>query len=189
MFTYHDKDSAPAESAALVEKSIEAFGTIPNMHKILAEAPAAYEAYLATYGLLTKSSLSPLEQQVVMMAANYENRCQYCTAGHTMMMKVAKMPDDVIEALRNGTPIADTKLEALRVYVRELLEHRGHIGDARLAAFLDAGYTKRQALEVLVGLAAKVLTNFTNALAHIELDDVIKPYAWTPPGDATSAAQ
>ena len=55
-------------------------------------------------------------------------------------------------------------------FARDLIETRGHVGDVKLQAFLDAGYDKRQALEVLTGLATKLLSNFTNALAHTELE-------------------
>lgn len=183
-FTYHSKDTAPAESHALIDASRAAYGFFPKLHQVLAEAPATYHAYLETFRIFAEeTTLTPLEQHVVMQTANYENRCHYCTAGHTMLMQLAKMPVDVIEALREGTPIPDAELEALRVFTRELIENRGHIGDDRLQAFLAAGYTKRQALEVLTGLATKLLSNFTNALAHTELDDPVKPLAWTHPAD------
>ncbi len=184
MFTYHTKETAPAESHALIDASMKAYGFFPKLHQILAEAPAAYRAYLETFRIFAEeTTLTPLEQQVVMQTANYENRCHYCTAGHTMLMQMAKMPDDIIDALREGSPIADAKLEALRTFSRELIESRGHVGDDRLNVFLAAGYTKRQALEVLVGLATKLLSNFTNALAHTELDAPVKPLAWTHPAD------
>jgi alkylhydroperoxidase family enzyme len=118
-----------------------------------------------------------------MMTANFENRCHYCTAGHSMLMKLSGMPEEVIEGLREGRPLADDRLEALRTYARELIERRGHVGDDALRAFLNAGFTRRQALEVLTGLAAKLISNFTNALAHTELDAPVRPYAWTHPAD------
>ena len=188
MFTYHSTDSAPEASHPLIDASVGAYGFFPKLHQVMAEAPATYHAYLETFRIFTEeTTLSPLEQQVVMMTSNYENRCHYCTAGHTMLMQMSKMPADVIDALREGTPIADPKLEALRGFARDLLAERGHVGDARLQAFLDEGYTRRQALEVLTGLAAKLLSNFTNALAHTELDGPVKPLAWTHPDDRAAA--
>ncbi|AJR05627.1 hypothetical protein H744_1c0602 [Photobacterium gaetbulicola Gung47] len=97
------------------------------------------------------------------------------------MMKAGKMPEDVIEALREGTVIPDAKLQALHDFTKALLDNRGHIGDDRLQAFLDAGYTKRQALEVLTGLSAKLISNFTNALAHTKTDKPFEKFAWTHP--------
>ena len=183
MFTYHNVDTAPEESKAHMEASLKGFGMIPNLHKVLAEAPATYEAYNTTFTLFMKhTTLSPLEQQVVFMTSNFENNCHYCVPGHTWMMKSAKMPDDVIDALRNGTKLPDAKLQALHDFTKALLDNRGHIGDDKLNEFLNAGYTKRQALEVLTGLAAKLISNFTNALTHTEVDDAMKPYLWEKPG-------
>jgi alkylhydroperoxidase family enzyme len=188
MFTYYTKDNAPIESQPLVQRSLKAWGFLPNLHAVMAEAPAVYEAYMDTWDTFTQgTTLTPLEQQVVMQTSNYENNCHYCMPGHSMLMKMSGMPADVIEALREGTPLADARLEALRTYSRELLNQRGHIGDAALQTFLDAGFTKRQALEVLVGLAAKLLSNFTNAIAHTEIDAPVKALAWTHPKDRVPA--
>ncbi len=99
------------------------------------------------------------------------------------MMHAGKMPEAVIEALREGTPISDEKLQALHDFAKALLDQRGHIGDDKLQAFLDAGYSKRQALEVLTGLAAKLISSFTNALAHTKPDQVFQQYACTHPSE------
>lgn len=184
MFTYYEKENAPEDSKKLMEQSEQTFGMVPNLHKILAEAPATYEAYNTVFSLFMKNTtLSPLEQQVIFMTANFENNCQYCVPGHTWMMKSSKMPDDVIEALREGTNLPDPKLQALHDYTKELLDNRGHIGDDRLQAFLGAGYTKRQALEVLIGLSAKLISNFTNAITHTKVDEPMKAYSWTHPSE------
>lgn len=182
MFTYYEPENAPLESKELMEQSLAAFGMLPNLHKVLAEAPVTYQAYNQIFTSFMKdSSLSPVEQQIVFMTANFENNCHYCVPGHTWMMKSAKMSDDVIEALREGTQLPDKKLQALHDFTKALLDNRGHIGDKKLADFLVAGYSKRQALEVLTGLAAKLISNFTNALTHTEVDEPMKPFSWTHP--------
>jgi alkylhydroperoxidase family enzyme len=184
MFTYYTKETAPEGSLPQIDHSVKTFGFLPKLHQVLAAAPASYEAYNRLFDLFQQATtLTPLEQQVVFMTANYENRCHYCTAGHSMIMKMFDMPAGVIEALREGRPLADAKLEALRVFSRRLIETRGHVGDAALETFLAAGYSRRQALEVLTGLAAKLISNYANALAHTELDDPVKPFAWVHPAD------
>lgn len=188
MFTYHTLDTAPDASKPAIDQSVAAFGFLPKLHQVLAEAPATYQLYNTAFGLFASATtLSPLEQQVVMMTANVENRCHYCTAGHSMLMALKGMPQAVIDALRDGTPLADARLEALRGFTRRLIETRGHVGDDALAAFLAAGYDRRQALEVLTGLAAKLISNYTNALAHTDLDDPVKPYAWVHPAERATA--
>lgn len=182
MFEYHTIDTAPEESKEIMKTSREAFGFLPNFHKILAESPITYEVYVHSFNSFIKNTtLTPLEAQVVFMSSNYVNRCSYCVAGHTWAMKSAKMPDNVIDALRNGTEIPDEKLEALRLFVIALLEERGHIGKERLEQFFAAGYTKKQALEVLCGLSSKLISNFTNALAYTDVDVAMERYSWTHP--------
>jgi alkylhydroperoxidase family enzyme len=182
MFKSYTKENAPEESAPQIERSLKGYGFLPKLHAILAEAPATYQAYLDTFGLFeNNTTFSPLEQQVVFMTANYENNCHYCVPGHSFLMTLKKMPADVIESLREGKPIKDVKLEALRTYARLLIEKRGHLEDKEIQAFFAAGYTQRQALEVIVGLAAKLISNYTNSLAHTELDDVSKPHDWVHP--------
>ena len=188
MFTYYEKDNAPEESKPLLENSEKAFGMIPNLHKILAEAPITYKTYNQAYDdFLKNSGFSKLEAQVVYMTTNFENRCHYCIPGHTWGMKAAKMPDEVIEALRDGAPLPDPKLQALHDFTKALWDNRGHIGDDKLQEFLDAGYTKRQALEVLTGLAAKLISNFTNAITHTKLDEPMKPFEWRHPDEREAA--
>jgi alkylhydroperoxidase family enzyme len=182
-FDYHTPQTAPNAKESFA-KSHAVYGFHPTLHQVMAEAPASYAAYLwLMEQFQSHTSLSPLEQQIVFMTANYENHCHYCTAGHSFLMSMMKLPSAYIEGLREGLPLPDAKHEALRTFTRELIEHRGHIGDQRLQAFLDAGYGRKQALEVLVGLSAKLLSNFTNALAHTNLDAVSVPFVWTHPAD------
>ena len=182
MFDYLTKENAPLESLPHIERSLKIYGFLPKLHAVLANAPAAYQAYLDNFELFeSATTLSPLEQQIVFQTSNYENNCHYCMPGHTYIMTAADMPEDIIEALREGKPLSDPKLDALRTFTRQLIELRGHLSDEQLKAFIAAGYTPRQTLEVLVGLAAKLISNFTNALAHTELDEPVQQYAWTHP--------
>lgn len=184
MFEYYTKENAPAESIELMERSIKSYGFLPTFHQILAAAPATYRAYLDTFELFEReSTFSPLERQIVFMTASYENNCHYCVPGHSYIMTAKKMPEDIIEALREGEPLADAKLEALRTYARRVLDKRGHLSENELEEFFAAGYTTRQALEVLVGLAAKLISSFTNALAHTKLDEGVEPFAWAHPDE------
>lgn len=181
-FTYHTKQSAPEASKAWLPD-----GFVPNLHAIMAESPALLEGYKRLWDLSLGSSLTPLEVQVVMMTANFENNCHYCVPWHTFIMKQGKMPDGVIDALRSGESLPDAKLDVLRTFARSLIENRGHAGDDALAAFIDAGYTQQNALDVVLGLAVKLMSNYTNAITHTKLDDPPKQYDWTKPQAAASS--
>jgi len=91
------------------------------------------------------------------------------------------MPDDVIQALREDTPIPDTKLQELRSFTKDMLLYNGHVCEERVQQFLDAGYTKRHVLEIIGGLSAKLISNMVNAVADTILDDDMKPHQWDRP--------
>jgi alkylhydroperoxidase family enzyme len=74
---------APPGSARGSEKRANAFGSMPNLLDVIAEAPSALTAYIDLTDLLGKASLNAVEQQVMMLAASYANAYGYCMAAHS----------------------------------------------------------------------------------------------------------
>jgi len=110
-FKIHTMESA-GESKPLLEKSKKAAGMVPNLHAVMAESPALLEAYQAVSAIFSsKTNLSVTEQQIIVMVNNRLNGCTYCMAAHTSIMQMGKVPEDVITSLREGTQIADPKLD------------------------------------------------------------------------------
>lgn len=179
-FKIHDIDSAPNDAKPLLEKSKAAFGRIPNLHGVMAESPQHLEAYQTLHALFEQTSLSVEERNVVWMAINVHHACHYCVPAHTTIAKSQGVREAVIDALRSGAPLPDDKLEALRTFTIALTEKRGEVSQADLDAFYAAGYGDRQVLDITLGLAQKVLSNYTNHMAQTPLDDFAKPYAWSP---------
>jgi alkylhydroperoxidase family enzyme len=90
--------------------------------------------------------------------------------GHTTLAKMQKMDPAVISALRNGTAIPDFTLEALHRFATLVVKNRGWVSDGDTDAFIAAGYTRRNVLEVILGVATKVMSNYTNHIVHTQLD-------------------
>ena len=99
---------------------------------------------------------------------------------HTAIAKQQGVSDEIITALRDNTPLADAKLEALRGFTLTLARNRGRVSQEQLDAFLAAGFESRHVLDILIGLAQKLLSNYTNHLADTEIDSPFKPFAWSP---------
>ncbi|MEA2079899.1 MAG: carboxymuconolactone decarboxylase family protein, partial [Pseudomonadota bacterium] len=177
----HTQKTAPVASKPLLDKTLKAYGMVPNLYGVLAEAPKALEAYKLLATLFKDTSLTTTEQHVVWLTINYENDCGYCVPAHTGLAKLDAVPDDVIEALRNGTPIADHRLEALRAFTIQVVNQRGWVTDGDVEMFLGAGYTQQNILEVILGMAQKVISNYTNHLANTPVDAAFKKFAWQKP--------
>lgn len=180
-FTQYTPDTAPEASKPLLEGVKGQFGFIPNLQTFMAESPELLAAHGALWGEFSKTTLTQHEQQVVFMTAIYENDCHYCMAGHTTMAKMQKLGDDVIQALRNGGEIADPKLEALHRFTTLVVRDRGFVSDAEVQAFLDAGYTRRNVLEVVLGVSIKIQSNYVNHLVGTPYDAFMAGNEWTKP--------
>ncbi len=179
-FKLHTLESAPDESRPLLDNSLKDFGMIPNLHAVMADSPQHLEAYQKLHELFQQTSLSVVEQTVVWMAINVEHACHYCVPAHTAIAHMQKVNVGLIESLRNGAPLEDEKLEALRRFALKVVRQRGVVSEEDTNAFLAAGYTRRQILDVILGVAQKVMSNYVNHLADTPVDAPFRKFEWNP---------
>lgn len=180
-FEIYDPQTAKEAAKPWLEKAKNTFGFVPNLQRTMAESPALLEGYLTLFDIFAKSTFSPIEQQVIYLTVNYEHECHYCMAGHSGLAKYAGVPDDVIQSLRDGQPIADGKLEALRKFTSQMVIKRGWVDEAETEAFVAAGFDKQAILDIVLGISVKVMSNYANHLALTPLDEQIKGLEWTHP--------
>ncbi|MEI4264238.1 carboxymuconolactone decarboxylase family protein [Roseovarius sp. D0-M9] len=182
-FEMHTIETAPKESRPTLEASEKAFGRIPGLHAVMAEAPALLQAYQQLHQMFAEqTSFDKDELTVVWQAINVEHNCTYCVPAHSGIAKRMKVDGAIDDALRNETPLPNARLEALRTFTLAVTRGRGHVEEADLQAFLDAGFTKRHVLEVILGLSQKVMSNYTNHLAGTPVDEAFQGFAWQKVG-------
>ncbi|MCW2085833.1 putative peroxidase-related enzyme [Bradyrhizobium diazoefficiens] len=187
-FTLHDTNTAPTASAEILNGVQEAWGFVPNLHRILAESPAALEAYSTLWGIAEKTGFTAQERNLAYLAIIYENECTYCMAGHSNLSRMAKVDPEEIAAIREGRPLADAKHEALRQFAAKVTSQRGVVSETDVAAFKAAGYDNRAVLDVLVLAATKLISNYANHLADTPNDAFMKGAEWTAPGRLKAVA-
>lgn len=180
-FTLHTPDTAPAESRPLLEKSQAAFGMVPGLHAVMAESPQHLEAYQTLHGLFEETSLGVTERNVVWLTINVEHACHYCVPAHTGIARSQGVDDGVIAALREARPLDDARLETLRQFTLKVVRQRGHVDQADIDAFIAAGFTRRNVLDVILGVAQKVMSNYVNHIADTPVDAPFARFEWTPP--------
>jgi len=179
-FPVHTLDSAPEAAAPTLNATRQAFGFIPNLIGIMASSPALAEAYTSLAGLFEKTDLTTTEKQIVLLTVSHYHACHYCMAAHTAISAMQEVPTDVVEAIRTNQPIADSKLQALRVLVHSMVDNRGFPDEMAVQNFVDAGYKPAQLMDILVGVAQKTLSNFTNHIADTPLDKAFEQFSWQP---------
>ncbi|BBB10714.1 carboxymuconolactone decarboxylase family protein [Sphingopyxis sp. EG6] len=186
-FPLHDETTAPEAARAHLEATKRSFGMIPNLERVMASAPALLATYSFGWEAFDRTSLSPVERQVVYQTANFENECNYCVPWHTLLAKQAGADAETVEALRRGSRLSNPRHEALRQFTRTLILNRGKASAADLDDFLKAGFSDQQALEVVLGIAIKTMSNFTNSIAGTPLDSQVTRLAWEKPLAGTDA--
>ncbi len=164
-FTLHTAETAPSESAATLSMVQERYGFIPNLAGYLAESPTTLGAVMSLAQLFDKSSFTPTEQQIILLTVSLMNGCTYCKTAHTGLSRKAEMDDATLDAVINFSPLPDPKQNTLRNFVRSIVENKGHVDDAQTTDFLNAGYTKAQVFETILGISMKTLTNYSNHFA------------------------
>ncbi|MEQ8602509.1 MAG: carboxymuconolactone decarboxylase family protein [Marivibrio sp.] len=180
-FPIHDAESAPAETQETLKAVNQKMGFLPAILGAMAESPAALEGYVTLQGIFDKTDFSPAERQLILLSVSYENDCHFCVAAHSKGAKGAGLDADAVAAVRDGRPIDDDKLEALRRFAQQATVERGRLDRQAVADFLAAGYSERQALDVVLGVAVKTLTNMTDAVVgDIPLNDELAAEKWDP---------
>jgi alkylhydroperoxidase family enzyme len=177
-FTIHTIESAPEESKPLLEASYKTNGVIPGLHGVLAESPNLLKAYQDLHKLFQNSSFDAEELTVVWQTINVEHECHYCVPAHTGIANAMKVDPALTAALRDRESMPTEKLQALQNLTLSLVRNRGEATEAEISAFYEAGYQKKQVLEIILGLSQKVISNYVNLLAKTPVDKHFEKFAW-----------
>lgn len=171
-------DTAQGAQKEVLDTALKQVGFIPNMYANMANVSGILSTYLHGYDQFRKQSgLKPAEQEVVFLAISQTNGCKYCTAAHSMIAdKMSGVPADVLQAIRAGQPIADTRLAALFALTQDLVKNLGQPAPAKVQAFLDAGFEEKHLLNIILAISVKVLSNYSNHAFGTEVDERFAAY-------------
>jgi uncharacterized peroxidase-related enzyme len=163
-------ETAPAASQPLLEGVKARLGSAPNLFRLVALSPAALEGYLGLSGALGKGSLDARTRERIALAVAEYNGCGYCTSAHSFIgKKMVGLTDVEIAANRDGTS-TDAKAAAAVEFATKVVEARGHVSDADLAAVRLAGYSDADVVEIVLHVALNTLTNYVNEVAQTTID-------------------
>lgn len=179
LLTEEQADPAAAEMLRAAKKNL---GFVPNMYASMANAPGLLSTYLHGYDAFRKQSgFTAAEQEVVFLTISRANACHYCVAAHSMLAeKMSQVPAQAISAIRSGVAIEDARLAALSSFTARMVETRGNPAADEVKAFLAAGYSQAQVLQVLLAIAVKAISNYSNHLFATPVDAAFAAYEWHP---------
>jgi AhpD family alkylhydroperoxidase len=172
-------ETAPEGSKPLLQNLKGAIGMIPNLAAAMSESPELLKGFLTVREIFYAWTFTPGEIQVLALSNALENSCRYCMALHSAFALKEGVSKDTVEALRAGRSPQEPRLRALSEFSRALVKNRGHVTDTDLQKVLAAGYSKAQALEVVLGVAVSILPNFAHHITQCPVDEPFRAHAWT----------
>lgn len=166
-------EQANEDQKALLERAKKENGMIPNMYKNMVNLPGLQETYDLGYKRFREESdFTPAEQEVVFLSLSMDNECGYCTAAHSFIAdNMSKTPKEVTDAIREGKDIPDEKMAALAKFTTVMNKTRGNPSKNDVQNFLDAGYSEKQILAIILAQATKTISNYSNHIFHTQVDE------------------
>ena len=163
-------DAAPPASRPLLEVIESQLGSVPNLFRLVSNAPAALEGYVGLLGALGKGALPAPTGERIALAVAGVNDCGYCLAAHTYLGRtIAKLDDAEIAANRRGTS-NDSKADAAVRFAVKIVRTRGHVSEIDVDEVRSAGYDDAQLVEIVLHVALNTWTNYVNTAFKTEID-------------------
>jgi len=164
-----DPTTATGEAKALLDAVQAMLGVTPNLVRTLANTPAALRAFLGLGEALAGGRFDARSREAFALTVAGANDCEYCASAHTAISKSLKVDAAEIARRLDGRA-SDPQLDAALVFARRIVETRGFVDDADLAAVRRAGHDNGAIAEIVANVAANIFTNYFNHVAKTEID-------------------
>jgi uncharacterized peroxidase-related enzyme len=172
----HTLETAPEDSKPILAKLQSEVGFIPNLAATMAESPALLDAFTSQRTInQRRSSLSPVEREIISIAVAREYGCSYCVAAHSTFAAMAGAEESVIADARDGRAMDDSRLTALSEFARKVVQTPSRIDTSGL---LQSGFAPQQVLDIFPIVAQVALASQAFLLAGTPLDAAFQPRAW-----------
>ncbi|MFE7042874.1 carboxymuconolactone decarboxylase family protein [Streptomyces atratus] len=178
-FPDHTLESAPAAARRTMEAVTKKQGYLPAAVARLATSPELLDGFLKIGAIFESCTLDPLSREVLIMTMATRNDCHVCVAMHTAKLTALGADPELITALREPETrtLPDERLESVRQFTLSVIATSGAVDDRTLQAFLAHGYTARNALEVVLGIGAYMMSTLGNRMTGAPLDPQMAAFA------------
>ncbi len=178
-FTIATAPPAARRGMTATEKHL---GYLPVAMARMAGSPHLLDGFMKLSTIFDSSTLSPLARETLVMTVAARNGCHLCLAMHTARLTALGADASLIASLRGAEPLVDPALvdpvlEAVREFTLHVLDTAGDASDEALDAFMAAGYTSQNALEVVLGIGTYTMSTFANRLTRAPIDDQLSAFA------------
>lgn len=164
-----DPDHAPGAMSRLFAEIRAKFAMVPNLFRVLANAPAALEGLMGLSTALARGALDEKIREQLALAIAESNLCAYCLSAHTAMAaKIGLSQAEIDDAIRASA--ADTRTDAILKLARSIVVQRGELTDADLARAHAVGLSDGEIVETVANVALNIFENYMSHVARVPID-------------------
>ena len=168
-FEVPTREQVSENNQAIFDQMQKSFGTVPNLYATFALNDTALPDYLALQN--RKSTLSGKEREVINLVVSQINECDYCLPAHTFISKnMHGFSDEQILEIRKAEISFNDKFDALAKFVKDTTINRGRPSEASADALFSAGYTKANAIDIIMVIGDKIISNYLHNFTKIPVD-------------------
>jgi uncharacterized peroxidase-related enzyme len=164
-----DPLSTTADRALLLAPIQNAFGSVPNMFRAVANSPAALQSMWAAFGALGAGTLGAKLGEQIAVAVADRNHCSYCLAAHTALGRKAGASAEEMAAAQHGESADPATAAALR-FALQLVEQHGQVSAEDVTALRAAGFGDEAIVEIIAHVALNLFTNYVNVALDVPVD-------------------
>lgn len=160
--------AVPIEAVTSLAVLREVLGFTPTLALAMAHAPASFANYVTGLGAVG-AALSPVEAQLVMLAASRANGAAYGMAIHTLLARRAGADETAIAVAGSGDENdSNARIMAL-MRITRLMTHRLAIGPADVD-----GFNAAELVEIAYSVSLKQFANIIAIMSDVAIDETLK---------------
>lgn len=164
-----DPDNATGEIKRLFTEVRANFAFVPNLFRVLANAPAALEAYINFSAALGGGTFNTRVQELIGLTVAESNLCDYCLNAHGLIgSRVGLTQTEVVDAVRASA--VDGKIDAILKLARSIIVQRGEVSDADLKQARDSALTDCEIVETVANVVLNIFMNYLEHVARPSVD-------------------
>ncbi len=186
-FKLYNVEDAPHGSKTAIVGLRDAFGFVPNVAAVMAASPVLINCLAAIFGNVHSGSFSERQLQVLLLTNAVTNAADWAVAFHSFLASQQGISTSDVDAIREGRLPSSPADAALSNYARLLIGNRGKVRQEDVEAFMSAGFTTEQSLEVVAVVAASTITNYTVSITRPPVEAPFDVFVWS--GNSMAAAE
>jgi uncharacterized peroxidase-related enzyme len=164
-----DPDRTSGAIRGLFSEVRAKFALVPNLFRVLANAPAALEGLMGLGSALAAGALDEKTREQLALAIAESNLCAYCLSSHkATAAKIGLNRLEIEDAIRARA--ADIRTDAILKLARSIVVQRGELTDADLARARAAGLNDGEIVEAVANVALNIFENYTSHVARVPID-------------------